>query len=661
MRRMVQPTVETRSQDLRLDDHAEQILKIKATMNEIRTIQDREREEEREFQKAMLTWMKQQDPEFFSDISTFPDSIVMLLEPVIDDAPKDMSSGISDFSCTSPVTHVPMNEGFVCFSGGNSTLNTSEEVESFPGTVKNIDYQEQIQNTNLHFEINGTSPNSLRRRLQLSVTGSMQHGWNSTSLLDLGDDGHDCHDIDLERDSKTPLSFLIPPSSPPPPPLPPGIDVKHRGTMMESKRSSWEKTTPFNNRLEWGYLGYPSNGLKNDNWAAIDSWGSQLLNRKIDWVLTSKQNISPLVNKATDQCFVNWNENNHVYPNQLPSPSPTPAMAYVFQQDRRVRSSSRTEWKERKKKDLSFHGGSQVGLFHKCHKCKEGCDHYAWDANQASVDQLSKKLNIRLGSCSIEAKSLVAKYGDTGLEWLTSFGKVIHNWDMSWMQFVYNDVTVHLQGLGTPQCSLASCHSVFSLRDKSSLDGPSLCDLLFFVWEVNCHHIQKLHSWFKSIIGAGLWFSFIFNQGIGMSSVENVCGQTPPPMGMQDVPGRVRVEEVIKEGHEWDDFWKRSNVHPGSSFLPPDLKTKAAYEVIPMFFLVTCTIENRLDQVHKWLIHWKGQPDGEATREVELNLNIMSQFPEASLEDKTCFEGVSNDTNTNMVIKRANEPKLLHA
>ncbi|CAI9283904.1 unnamed protein product [Lactuca saligna] len=89
---MVQPTVETRSQDLLLDDHVEQILKIKATMNEIRTIRDREREEEREFQKAMLTWMKQLDPEFFSDVSNFPNSIVKLLEPVVDDASRDTLS-----------------------------------------------------------------------------------------------------------------------------------------------------------------------------------------------------------------------------------------------------------------------------------------------------------------------------------------------------------------------------------------------------------------------------------------------------------------------------------------------------------------------------------------------------------------------------------------
>lgn len=108
----------------------------------------------------------------------------------------------------------------------------------------------------------------------------------------------------------------------------------HVERLTEHQRSTWEKATLFNNRLEWGYLGYPSNGLKNDNWAAIDSWGSQLLNGKMDLVLTSKQNISPLVH---------WNENNNVHHNQLPSPSPTPAMAYVFQRDRRVRSSSRTE------------------------------------------------------------------------------------------------------------------------------------------------------------------------------------------------------------------------------------------------------------------------------------------------------------------------------
>ncbi|CAI9270016.1 unnamed protein product [Lactuca saligna] len=646
----------------------------------------------------MLDWMKQQDPNFFSNISIVSDPTGKLPTSVVDDASRDTSGMVSGFqshptsgvvlvasmglpsvekkiklnyknsssrvpdsTCTSPVTPVPMSEGSLCFSGCNPTPKSSKVVESLPWKANRNGY-EQLDTIKKSFPV-----------------------YESTiHLLTFSDPKPEGGNLGPTKSSTTAATYEHRPG------------VLPIRTLAECKGSFTKITAPLNDGWEEVYLGQHNNGLKNENWAAIDSWGSQLLTRKIDWVLTSKQNISPLVINATDQRLVNWNENNHVYPNQLPSPSPMPAMAYVFQRDRRVRSSSRTEWKERKKKDLSFHGGSQVGLSHKCHKYKEGCDHYTWDANQASVDQLSKKvsvescqileffrvvsnyqsglsdnhlvfvtelcvqLNIRLGSCSIEVKSLVAKYGNTRLEWLTFFGKVNHNWDMYWTQFVYNDVTVHLQGLGTPQCSLASRHSVFSLRDKSSLDGPSLCDLLFFVWEVNCHHIQKLHSWFKSIIGAGLWFSFIFNQGIGMSSVENVCGRTPPPMGMQDVPGRVRVEEVMKERHEWDDFWKR-NVHFGSSFLPPDLKTKAAYGVIPMVFFVTCTIENRLDQVHKWLIHWKGQPDGKATREVELNLNIMRQFPEASLEDKTCFEGVGNDTDTNMVIKRENEPKLLHA
>ncbi|CAI9271305.1 unnamed protein product [Lactuca saligna] len=191
---------------------------------------DREREEAREFRKERLTWMKQRDPEFLSNINSFPNSIVTLLEPVVDDAPRDTSSGIPDSSCTSPVTHVPMIEGFVCFSGGNSTPNTSEEVESFPRAVKQkklvelngsdtfLVTTELIQNTNLHFEINGTSPNSLLRHLQLSITGSRKHGWNSTSPLDLVDDGHDCRDTESERDSKTPPTFLTPPSLPPSPP-----------------------------------------------------------------------------------------------------------------------------------------------------------------------------------------------------------------------------------------------------------------------------------------------------------------------------------------------------------------------------------------------------------------------------------------------------------
>ncbi|CAH1412140.1 unnamed protein product [Lactuca virosa] len=559
----------------------------------------REREEEIAFRKAMLTWMKQQDPEFFSDISSFPDSIVTLLEPVVDDAPGDTSFGISDSSCTSPVTHVPMSEGFVCFSGGNSTPNTSEEeVESFPWVVKN----KKLAEFN-GYDISLVTPEPVIECSEcLSDDNSIP---KSSELVESLPET-------LERDSKTPPPFLIPPSPPPSPP--PWFETSVKGAgrkqekpnkflslilrdrensdgevpgaeksvieeqratdfhverLTEHQRSTWEKAAPFNNRLEWGYLGYPSNGLKNDNWAEIDSWGSQLLNGKIDLVLMSKQNISPLVN---------WNENNDVYHNQLPSPSPTPAMAYVFQRDRRVRSSSRTEWKEQKKKGLSLNGGSQVGLSHKCHKCKEDCNHYSWDANQVLIDQLSKKASI--GSCQIlEFVGVVANSQSIDMisimELLLSLSEMTYNWDKAWMKFMYNGIAFHFQRLITGQQVQAS-----------------------------------LQQWLGTLQGG------------------------------------VRFQEMMKEGQEWDDFLKKSNVHSGLSFfLPPDMKTGLSF-----VFLVTCAFENRLDQIHNWLIQWKGRPDGEATRKVVLN--IMSQFKEASLEDKTCFEGVSNDTDPNMVVKR---------
>lgn len=127
---------------------------------------------------------------------------------------------------TSLVTPEPVLECSECLSDDSSIPKSSEVAESLPGTLKQIDYQEQIQNTNLHFEMNGTSPNSLLCRLQLSLTASRQHGWNSTSPLDLGDDGHDCLDTELERVSKTPLPFLIPPS--PPPSSPPWLETVSR-------------------------------------------------------------------------------------------------------------------------------------------------------------------------------------------------------------------------------------------------------------------------------------------------------------------------------------------------------------------------------------------------------------------------------------------------
>lgn len=52
-------------------------------------------------------------------------------------------------------------------------------------------------------------------------------------------------------------------------------------------------------------------------------------------------------------------------------------------------------------------------MSHKCHKCKEDCNHYSWDANQVLIDQLSKKASI--GPCQIlEFFGVVANFQSIG-------------------------------------------------------------------------------------------------------------------------------------------------------------------------------------------------------------------------------------------------------
>ncbi|KAL6587810.1 hypothetical protein OROMI_000788 [Orobanche minor] len=90
--------METRLQLTCLDAHVEQISQIQAEIEEIRSIMAIERQEEAEFRKMMLTWMKLQENQ-----------------------PSDGTSSVSDSS-----VHFPRSGDFVQFSGNNSNSdNTS--------------------------------------------------------------------------------------------------------------------------------------------------------------------------------------------------------------------------------------------------------------------------------------------------------------------------------------------------------------------------------------------------------------------------------------------------------------------------------------------------------------------------------------------------------
>ncbi|CAI9280075.1 unnamed protein product [Lactuca saligna] len=66
-------------------------------MASIRTAMASERVEEVAFREVLLDWMKQQNQEFFSDISIVSDPTGTLPKSVVDDASRDSSSIVSSF------------------------------------------------------------------------------------------------------------------------------------------------------------------------------------------------------------------------------------------------------------------------------------------------------------------------------------------------------------------------------------------------------------------------------------------------------------------------------------------------------------------------------------------------------------------------------------
>ncbi|KAL4584793.1 hypothetical protein LXL04_009403 [Taraxacum kok-saghyz] len=157
----------------------------------------------------------------------------------------------------------------------------------------------------------------------------------------------------------------------------------------------------------------------------------------------------------------------------------------------------------------------------------------------------------------------------SGMEWLGSLGKVTHKWDRTWRDFMHNCIVGHLQGLITHQ----------QLQAK----------------------VQQ-----RLVIPQGA-FKFTLKQ----------------------------FKQLTKEGQEGDDTLKpkQFKVHFGLKFFPLYLEIGVAYEVMPMVIWATLLIKYHLDQIHQWLIPWKGGTVADNTKEDVLTIN--NQDSEASLEDKT--------------------------
>lgn len=103
---------------------------------------------------------------------------------------------------------------------------------------------------------------------------------------------------------------------------------------------------------------------------------------------------------------------------------------------------------------------------------------------------------------------------------------------------------------------------------------------------------------------------------------------------------------------------KKAVQAPTEPVLPPELELGQEDILMPKRVLTTRLIQDQQDELEQWLIHWDGQEEEDATWE-DASM-IQGQFPELSLEDKTHFEGGSNDADGNRgTTKNATSKPLL--
>ncbi|KAL4578015.1 hypothetical protein LXL04_014130 [Taraxacum kok-saghyz] len=165
-------------------------------------------------------------------------------------------------------------------------------------------------------------------------------------------------------------------------------------------------------------------------------------------------------------------------------------------------------------------------------------------------------------------------------------------------------------------------HEWLVLTVKPSLDGLSLCDVSFFATAGISDVVEKGCWWYNGM-GGGPTETPSFKSG----------NDQTPPMGSQYLPGGVCVQEMLKEGQKWNNILEQSKVHYVLPNLSPDLKIGIFYGIVLMAIVAIGMVKSFPDQVHTWLIKWKGGTIGDSMWDDQWSIN--SQSPKASLEDKT--------------------------
>ncbi|KAD3641653.1 hypothetical protein E3N88_30877 [Mikania micrantha] len=175
--------------------------------------------------------------------------------------------------------------------------------------------------------------------------------------------------------------------------------------------------------------------------------------------------------------------------------------------DRNIRSLSRTEWEERRKKGLCFMCGQLYGPTHRCPEGKlrilllEEDEEVGEKGEQLLLEALSENVNSDLSNGTCLALEMA---GDLdlilGMEWLQSLGEVTHDWKHAWMKFMYLNTTVTLQGSLPTQPQAAALQKWLSLdEDNHTLVGLRAIQGSAALPETNYDHLfptqqKQLHS-----------------------------------------------------------------------------------------------------------------------------------------------------------------------
>ncbi|KAL4577127.1 hypothetical protein LXL04_013230 [Taraxacum kok-saghyz] len=561
----------TRSTVQRLDDHDENLSQIhsdlealkismiqgKRDMGMMQASMLKEQAPASEFRTYMLNWVKQNEKPLAGETGGSSDSSLF---PPPTPTPTGTPPPLPAEQFPLPPPPPPLPEDTTLVAPPPTTLPWAAKKIQLPD-FSGFDPQGWIQKASLYFEIHGIPPHLRIRLAQISMTGVATH-WFSI-LKDLYDpltwerfctellqrfSGLDIHNpfeqlatlkqgnsiLDYIDEFEYLLS-LVPklPESQSLGYLVAGLqdDVKkwvrlHRpSTRLEAMTLARDvdqllhpsavqsSTTRF--RYQSGFAGgFHGGGSPNDNRAQL---GTRVdLNRSL---------TSPMGDKSG---FSRPDSTRPIGQNRSPT-APSTEFTNLFHRNRGVRSLSRNEWEDWRKKGLCYRCGQQYGPGHKCPEGKLCIlllgDDEQWtaDGTIATIEEIQRKThrgrtlfqmglvwrwnslgphrsliqganlsNLKaslerfqqlswwiavrpttsflVADCEFKVSALVFDMGHLdmvlGMEWLKTLGDVVHNWDKATMRFVYQGVSVCLQGI-TKQSSFQS-----SLQSWLSLPTP---------------------------------------------------------------------------------------------------------------------------------------------------------------------------------------------